>query len=384
VSQLFIKKHIADNYVSANPKYEKIQLGPGEGYKLETRFSGPDPDLLRELAKKATTIMHEDGGTYSIRTDWRERVKLIKPIMAESQARQAGISRDDISEALETSFSGTQVGVFREYDYLIPIVSRRPAEERLDVENLYNVQVWSRITRNHIPLRQVVSDFKTTWEDQVIQRRNKKPTIKAQAEPIVGNASVVLERIMPQINKIPLPIGYELEWGGEFENSRDAQKGLAANLPSTVFMMIFITIILFNALRQPLIIWLTVPLAIIGVSFGLLITNESFGFMPLLGFLSLIGMLIKNAIVLLDEIDMQIRGGKEKFHGIVDAAISRLRPVSMAAITTILGMVPLLPDVFFKGMAVTIMSGLAFATLLTMILVPVFYAISFRIPYEKY
>jgi multidrug efflux pump subunit AcrB len=146
--------------------------------------------------------------------------------------------------------------------------------------------------------------------------------------------------------------------------------------------MVLVVIILFNALKQPLIIWLTVPLSIIGVSIGLLAFDLPFDFMAILGFLSLVGMLIKNAIVLLDQIDLEIKSGKEKFTAIVDSCISRMRPVTMAAITTVLGMLPLLLDPFFKSMAVTIMAGLSFATVLTLIVVPVLYAIFFRIPYK--
>jgi len=374
-----IRKYVAKNYPVANPKFEKIRLGPGGGYSLEGRFSGPDPNQLRTLSTQAKQIVRDTGGAYSIRDDWRERVKLIRPHYSEAQARRVGVPRAELSEALETTFSGTQVGIYREADELIPIISRPPEEERLDVAHIHDIQIWSRAAQAAIPLRQVVTKIETRWEDAVVFRKNKKRTITTQAEQVTGNASVIFEKIQAKIEAIPLPIGYEFEWGGEFEDSNDAKAGLTANLPVSFLLMILISIGLFNALRQPLIIWLTVPLAIIGVTFGLLLTGESFGFMATLGFLSLVGMLIKNAIVLLDEIDSHVLQGKEKFHAICDASVSRLRPVSMAALTTVLGMTPLLFDVFFKGMAVTIMAGLSFATLLTLIIVPVFYAILFKV-----
>jgi len=226
----------------------------------------------------------------------------------------------------------------------------------------------------------MVTGFDVSWEDGVIHRRNKKRTVTTEADQKTGNASVPFNRIRSQIEAIKLPIGYEFAWGGEYEDAVDAQAGLAASLPVTILLMILTTIALFNALRQALIIWLTVPLAIIGVSVGLLVTGQSFGFMALLGFLSLIGMLIKNSIVLIDEIDLQVAAGKQINVAILDASVSRMRPVAMAAVTTILGMIPLLGDIFFVGMAVTIMSGLAFATALTLIFVPVLYAILFRAP----
>jgi len=378
-----IRSHINKNYLDANPKLEKIRLGPGGGYAIEARFSGKDHTILRQLSNQAKAILYDDKGSVGVRDDWRERVKIIRPQYSEVLARRAGISRENLSEALETTFTGTQVGIFREKDELIPIISRATESERVGVDNIYDIQIWSHTANKVVPIQQVVTAFKTEWEDPIIQRRNKKLTITTQSDPKEGNASVVFERVKSKIENIPLPLGYEFEWGGEYEDAKDAQAGLAANLPITLILMILVTITLFNAIRQPLIIWLTVPLAVIGVSVGLLLTGESFGFMALLGFLSLIGMLIKNAIVLIDEIDIQIRQGKEKFIGILDASVSRMRPVTMAAITTILGMTPLLGDVFFKAMAVTIMAGLAFATILTLIIVPVFYAVFFRVPYPS-
>ncbi len=374
-----IDEYLAKHHINTNPRIEKVRLGPGGGFPIEARVSGPDPNVLRTIADKIKTIMRADGNARGVREDWRERVKIIEPVFSENQARRAGITRTDLASAFETNFSGTKIGIYREDDDLIPIMSRAPELERVDVNNLPNVQVWSAYGEQVVPVKQIVSAFNTSYEDAIIHRREKRPTITVQTEPKVGNASVVLARIKPKIEAIPLPVGYNLEWGGEYEDSKDAQAGLIGNIPPTLILMILISIGLFNRLRQPLIIWMTVPLAIIGVTVGLLATNESFGFMALLGFLSLVGMLIKNAIVLIDEIDLQIASGPDRFEGLVSAAVSRMRPVMMAAVTTILGMIPLLSDVFFFGMAVTIMSGLAFATVLTLIIVPVFYAILFRV-----
>jgi multidrug efflux pump subunit AcrB len=188
----------------------------------------------------------------------------------------------------------------------------------------------------------------------------------------------MFKRIRPAVEALELPPGYELEWGGEYEDSGNAQRGLVASLPFFLLAMILITIMLFNSLKQPLIIWLTVPLSLIGVTAGLLSTGQPFGFMALLGFLSLIGMLIKNAIVLIDEINLQWDEGKELIDAIVDSGLSRLRPVLMAASTTALGLIPLLFDAFFVSMAVTIIFGLGFATLLTMVVVPVLYATFYK------
>lgn len=196
-------------------------------------------------------------------------------------------------------------------------------------------------------------------------------------------AAQALSRIMAPIQEIPLPEGYHLEWGGEFESSAEAQEALGSGLPMGFFVMFLISVLLFARVRQPLIIWLVVPMAVVGVVAGLLLTDMPFGFMSLLGFLSLFGMLIKNAIVLIEEIDLQIEEGKDKPLAIVEASTSRLRPVALAAITTILGMAPLLFDPFFADMSVTIMGGLTFATILTLVAVPVLYSALYRIKVEK-
>ena len=216
---------------------------------------------------------------------------------------------------------------------------------------------------------------------------NMKNDIVQEEERLEEEANIAaakaLARIRPVIEDIDLPQGYSLEWGGEFESSSDAQKALGAGLPAGFLVMFIISVLLFGHARQPLIIWLVVPMAIVGVVTGLLATDMPFGFMSLLGFLSLFGMLIKNAIVLIEEIDLQIEEGLAIRQAIVEATISRVRPVSLAAVTTILGMAPLLFDAFFADMAVTIMGGLAFATVLTLIAVPVLYSLLFKVSYRK-
>lgn len=373
-----IIEYIKDTYPDANPRYEKIRLGPGGGYPWEARFSGRDPNILRSLSDQAKALLRADGGAQAITDNWRERVKVIRPEVRLAQAERAGLTRAQIAKGLETQFGGTQVGIYRENDKLLPIISRPPEGSRVGIDDIYNVQIWSDTANKTVPLTQVVNKFDTAYEDSIIQRRNKLRTITAQAEPVSGNVSVLFERMEESIKNIELPLGYYFMWGGEHYDSTKAKAALSGKIPPTIILMILITIILFNALKQPLIIWLTVPLSIIGVAFGLLLFREPFGFMALLGFLSLSGMLIRNAIVLIDEIDLELSQGKDLYDGIVTASVARMRPVMMAAMTTALGMIPLLTDVFFKAMAVTIIGGLLFATVLTLIVVPVFYLLLFR------
>ncbi|MBW2272562.1 MAG: efflux RND transporter permease subunit [Deltaproteobacteria bacterium] len=376
-----VEAHLKEAFPSTQSVGKKFRLGPGDGGKIQIRAIGDDPKELRRIASEIETIMFEDGSAKGIRIDWRDPVKRIVPRIAEEQANLNGITRPQLSENLRMGFEGLQVGVYREGDELLPIIARAPEAERGDVASMQNLQIWSYAAAAFIPIRQVISGFDTIFEDTNVMRRNRKRTITVHCDEASGTASVLLARLMTKVDEIPLPPGYVIEKGGEWESSDNAQQGLAATIPVFLLLMILVVIGLFNALRQPLIIWLCVPLAIIGVTWGLLATKQPFGFMALLGFMSLSGMLIKNAIVLIDQIDLEIREGKDPFGAIVDSGVSRLRPVAMAALTTVLGMIPLLSDAFFVAMAVTIMAGLSFATLLTMILVPVLYATFFRIPY---
>jgi multidrug efflux pump subunit AcrB len=254
-----------------------------------------------------------------------------------------------------------------------------PEKERGTANQIDNISLFSPLSGSAAPLRQVVTDVQTDWENSIIRRENRNRTITAICNPRYGNASVLFNRLKPQIEAMELPTGYALQWGGEYENSSDAQAGLMQMMPLFFLAMVFTVVALFNAVRQTAIIFLCLPLATIGVVAGLLLFREPFGFMCLLGFIGLSGMLIKNAVVLIDQIDLDIRKGKDPYTAVLDSSVSRLRPVTMAALTTVLGMLPLLSDVFFAGMSVTIIGGLAFGTVLTMVVVPVLYSSFFRI-----
>ncbi len=375
--------YVGSTFPDAEPTVEKISLGPGGG-AVQARFSGPDPEVLRSLAEQAKTVLRTHPGAYAVRDDWKPKVNLIRPQFDETKARAAGVPRAVLNAALEMNFTGTRVGIFREDDELLPIIMRQPEAERENVDNIENVQVWSPATRKTVPVAQVVTGFKTVTEDAYVLRRDRKMTITAECDKRPGVlASIIFDDVRARIEAIEIPQGYEMQWGGEFEDSQKAQAKLAGSMPATLLFMVLIVIMLFNSLKQPAIIWLTVPLAIIGVALGLFIFDLPFDFMALLGFLSLVGMLIKGAIVLIDQININLSEGMTPYNAVMDSAVSRMRPVSMAAITTVLGMIPLLPDVFFQAMAVTIMSGLTFATILTLVVVPVLYTMFYRIPSPK-
>jgi multidrug efflux pump subunit AcrB len=388
--QATVQNYIDANHPDANAIAKKFLLGPGQGGRIQARFSGPNPDQLRTLADEAVKIIRDDGGAVCVRQDWREPELVVRPHLLEQPALRNGITRVEVAQALETSFEGRTVGFYREpgnvgtgvypqESRLLPIVARPPLEERSDVNQIHSLQIWSPVAGRMIPLSQVAAGAEVAWEDPVVMRRDRFQTITVHADPRTGLPSQLFNRVRPAIEKIKLPPGYSLQWGGEYEDSRDARAALARPLPLAVVLMVLIVVCIFNSTRATLVICLTVPLAIIGVTAGLLLTGQPFGFMALLGAIALAGEQIKNSIVLVDEFSTQrFDLGKPPYEAIVSGSVSRLRPVMLVAVTTVLGMIPLLQDPFFSAMAVTIMFGLAFACFLTMIVVPVLYAIFFK------
>jgi multidrug efflux pump subunit AcrB len=362
-----------------DPIIKALRIGPGRDAKIEARFSGPDPEILRELSTRAQQIMRADAGAKDVRDDWRSPVKVVTPIFNEQVGRQLGVTRESLGAAMKFAFDGAAAGSYRDGIRVLPIRLRATEIERADIDSMRDIQVWSAVLGRTVPVSQVVSGFETRWENAAVRSRDRNQTIIASCNPTEELATPLFERLRLQIEAMELPAGYSLAWGGEYEDSQNAQKGLGASLPVGFLLMILTSIFLFGKLRQPAIIWLTVPLAIIGITAGLLMTGGAFDFMSLLGALSLVGLLIKNAIVLIEEIDQQIETGKDRYEAILDSAVSRMRPVMLAAATTILGLIPLLSDVFFVNMSVTIMAGLGFASVLTLIVVPTLYAIFFRI-----
>ena len=375
-----LKHEIGRRYPNAEVRTQRLVFGPGAVAKVEARFSGADSKVLRDLGEQATAIMASNSALIDVRTNWRQKEMVLSPVFNIQRARIAGVGLNDVALSLKFSTTGIYASTYRENDKLIPIVVRPPEVERHDPDFINDRLVFSQVTQSFVPITQVLERVDTRSEDALIHRRNRVRTLTAQADPAPGlTADYANKLIKEQVEAIPLPAGYKMEWGGEYESSRDAQKALNSKLPVSMLVMLIISILLFGKVRQPLIIWLVVPMSVCGVVIGLLSTDTPFSFMALLGLLSLSGMLMKNAIVLVDEIDTQIAEDKGHYEAIIHASVSRIRPVFLAAGTTILGMLPLLNDAFFASMAVTIMGGLAFATILTLIAVPVFYALFFGI-----
>ncbi|MVO18639.1 efflux RND transporter permease subunit [Parasedimentitalea huanghaiensis] len=355
---------------------KRLVFGPGGGNPIEARFSGSDPKVLRELGQEAAArLAAASPNILSVRTNWREQELVLKPVYATDRAQTAGVSREDIADTLMFSTDGITGGMFRERERLIPIILRRPVD---GAYNLMDQVVYSSSTGQFVPLEQMIDGVDVEVQNTLFHRRDRVPTLTVSADiPADMTAATVFNEVHEVVEAMDLPPGYKLEWGGEHESAADANASLGGQLPLSGLIMVLISVLLFNAIRQPIIIWLLVPMSVNGVVIGLLGTGLPFTFTALLGLLSLSGMLIKNGIVLVEEIDLVRAEGKMMRDAIVEASVSRLRPVMLAAVTTVLGMMPLLSDAFFKSMAVTIMGGLTFATVLTLIAAPVFYLIFF-------
>ncbi len=371
------------NYPQAQVPLRKYGVGPSNTWKLEVRFSGPavaDPAVLRSLASQGETILAESPLAGETQSDWRQRIQNVVPEYNQERGRWAVISRENIANATKRAFDGLNVGLYREQDDLIPIVLRNVDQER-QVVSLQSLQVQPAMSTASVPLEQVTDAIDTAWEDPLIWRRNRRRTITVQSNPVLGvTFPTLMSDVVDQFDAIELPPGYTMEWGGEYEDTRDAQAALVPGAIPAAAVIAFIVVALFNAFRPPLVILCTIPFALIGITVGLLAFDVPFGFLALLGAMSLAGMMIKNAIVLLDEVNLNLEQGKSRYDAVVEAGMSRLRPVILAAATTVLGVIPLLQDVFWIGLAVTIMAGLTFGTLLTMVLVPTFYATFYRVP----
>ncbi|PIE06635.1 MAG: MFS transporter [Rhodobacterales bacterium] len=367
---------VAEQIPEAEFRTRRIALGPSAETDVEVRISGADPKVLRDLADEVIAVMNAASDKIGrIRTNWREQELVLRPVYATDRAQSAGIDQDDIAQTLLFATDGAPVGTYREAERQIPILLRNnPGAGLALVDHL----VYSG-SGAYVPLEQVIDGFEFLPENTLVWRHNRELTITVGADAARGVLPATLQReVQPAVEAMDLPIGYGIEWGGDYENANDAVVGVIGQLPGTAVVMVLISVLLFNAMRQPLIIWLLVPMAVNGVVVGLGFADLPFTFASLLGLLSLSGMLIKNGIVLVEEIDLVREEGAGLDDAIVQASTSRLRPVFLAAATTILGMSPLLFDAFFVSMAVTIMGGLAFATVLTLVAAPVFYHIFFH------
>ena len=368
----------------AMTRVRKYSVGPSDTWPFEVRISGPaeaDLTVLRSLGEQGMAILQQSPLAKEARIDMRQRVKKVVSAYNQERGRWAVTSRDDIGRATRRAYDGLVVGLYREGDDLFPIIARSAEEERRRAAaDLGAVQVVPTLATQTVPLSQVTDAIRVEWEDPIIPRWNRRRAVTIQASPNGVTFPALRASVLDAFNALDLPPGYEMLWDGEFDSQKVANEALLPGSIVAAPIILLIIVVLFNALRPPLIILLTIPFALIGITAGLLGTNIPFGFMALLGAMSLAGMMIKNSIVLLDQINLELAAGKSPYQAVVDSAVSRLRPVALAAATTVLGVIPLLQDPFWMSMGATIMAGLTFGTVLTMVVVPVLYACFYRVP----
>ncbi|MEE8301762.1 MAG: efflux RND transporter permease subunit [Candidatus Tectomicrobia bacterium] len=378
-----IEPWLQENAPQALARVRKFGVGPSDTWKFEARFSGPanaDLAILRRIGEEGIAILENSPLAKHVRTDTRQRVKTIVPEYDQERGRWAAVSRTDIADATRRAYDGLTVGLYREQDDLYPIILRNTEQERRSIAaHLSTLQVRPALAVESVPLSQVTRDIRVEWEDPIIVRWNRRRAVTVQGSPHGVTFPTLQASVLQAFEAIETPAGYDLFWDGEYDSTARAQASLVPGLIPAGAVMLLIIVVLFNAYRSPLIILCTIPFALIGITLGLLVTGQPFGFLALLGAMSLAGMMIKNAVVLLDQINAEIAEGKTPYQGIVDSAVSRLRPVVLGAATTVLGVAPLLQDVFWVAMAVTVMFGLAFGTILTMVMVPVLYACFYRV-----
>lgn len=345
---------------------------------IEARFCGEDPAVLDSLTNIAIGIMRKNPKVMNARNEWGNMAMMIKAGYDPLKAGKLHLGRSDMMDAVKSINDGTAIGIYRDNDKKVPVLLHTEATSSWGMETLNDLFVWNG--QNSAPLGQVSSGIRTDWEYPLVKTYNRQLSMAAQCDVKRGHTmKEVHSEIKSEIENIRLPEGYSFFWDSQYKDQKEAMEALTKYFPLAVILLVLILVMLFGNFRQPLIIFLILPLSLIGMVFGLLLTGFQFGFFCIAGWLGLLGMIIKNVIVLLDEVNIQRRAGIEPYTAVIEATVSRVRPVLMAALTTVFGSIPLLFDVVFGGMAATIVFGLSFATLLTLFVTPALYSILYKV-----
>ncbi|PML38313.1 transporter [Vibrio breoganii] len=369
-------KWLAETFPNAEPRFRALKLATADKYAVEARFSGPDEEVLHQLADEAKAIFESHPDAKYVRDDWRQQSKMLTPIINQDKALRAGINRADIAFAMKRGTNGMPLGRMNLNDELIPIQLRGSNQDMASLETL---PVKSLLRLHSVPLGQVVDGFELATEESMIWRRDRVKTITAQAAvQRYTTPANVRNAVKDRIEGIYLPPGYSMEWGGEYYDEHKAVADIVKQLPKALLIMTIIMIAMFNGFKQTAIIYTTLPLAATGATFSLLLLDKPFGFMALIGAITLTGMIIKNGIVLMDQIELERRNGLELSDAIKEATMNRTMAISMGALTTALGMIPLLGDLLFDQMAATIIGGLAAATVLSLMVMPAMYKLVYK------
>ena len=368
---------------------EPLPLGPPAQNPIEVRISGREEDLVFDLVERTQARLAEIQGPRSIADNWGARSKKVLVRINEPRAQRAGISNQDVAVSLQTLFTGFDTTEYREDDKVIPVTLRSAQASALDPEAFRSVNVFSQATGQSVPLAQV-ADVELAWQPAKIRRRDRLKTVTVEADLEPGfTAAEVNAQLVPWLEdeSSSWPRGYSWALGGEEEESGKANASIMEQLPIAMLVIILLLVWQFNSIRRPLIILITIPLGLIGVVIGLLVMRSYFGFMTFLGVISLAGIVINNAIVLLDRVKLEREaGGLSAQRAVIEAAQRRLRPILLTTVTTVGGLIPLYlgGGPMYEPMAVAIIFGLMFATVLTLGVVPVLYSLFFKVSFKDF
>lgn len=372
--QVGLQDELSQTFSDALIRVNRFELNSIPQALIEARFCGDDPRVLDSLTSMAIDIMRRNPKVMNARNEWGNKAMLVRAAYDPVKAGRLNLGKADLMTAVKSTNDGTPVGIYRDGDKQVPVLLRTVGGGQLSQAALEDLPVWNG--RNSAPLAQVTDSIGIGWEWPLVKTYNRRLSMAAQCDVQPGHTmKEVHSEIRDEIERIGLPAGYSFFWDSQYKDQKEAMEALTKYFPLAIVFLVLILVALFGNFRQPSIIFLILPLSVIGVVVGMLVTGFQFGFFCIAGWLGLLGMIIKNVIVLLDEVNIQRRAGVAPGEAIVEATVSRTRPVLMAAITTIFGSIPLLFDVVFGGMAATIVFGLSFATLLTLFVTPALYAV---------
>jgi len=375
-----VKDALETDFPMVRGRVNRLENGPPVGYPVQFRVSGSNPDTVKAIANEAAALVRGNQHVFNVHLDWNERAKVIKLNVDQDKARALNISSSQLSAILNSILTGYSVTFFREGDKLIEVLARAEAAERMDIGALgdYNIPLTGG---RSVPLSQLVK-ISYELEDGVVWRRNRLPTATVRAD-IQGNiqAPVVTGQIDPLLNPLreKLPAGYYIDIGGAVEESAKGQASVAAVMPLMIFVTITLLMIQLQSISRTFLVLLTAPLGLIGATFFLLLFKIPFGFVAMLGVIALSGMIMRNSVILVDQIEQDITAGKAPWEAIIGSTVRRFRPIMLTAAAAILAMIPLTRSDFWGPMAVAIMGGLLVATVLTLTFLPALYAGWFRV-----
>jgi multidrug efflux pump len=368
----------------ARTRVDRFSFGPPVGFPVQFRVVGPDPMKVRAIADQVRTVMAQNRKVVDPHLNWGEQVKSIRLEVDQDRARALGLTPQDVSQMLQTLLTGYTVTQYREGIEHIDVIARAVPAERLELDRLPSLTI---VTRNGIavPLSQIAR-FNYEYEEPILWRRNRDIVLTARADVIDNvQAPDVTNEILPKLQpiKAALPYGYRIETGGSIEESVKANSALIAVFPVMAVAMLALLMVQLQSFSRLALVFVTAPLGLIGATGALLVSNRPFGFVALLGLIALAGMIMRNTVILVDQIDRDISAGHGRYRAIIDATVRRARPVALTALAAILGMIPLAGSLFWGPMAITIMGGLFVATVLTLLVVPALYAMWFRVRIDE-